>query len=80
VASLRSYVDRVAQRPALALGLAGFALLVFSLPVVSSPSWPPGFAYGYLLAAWLLVVVLLYLTSRPPAPPAERPREGAGDG
>jgi hypothetical protein len=58
------------ERPALAVALAGAALLLFCLPFLSASAPSALWAYRYLFVVWGVVIVLLFLTGR-------RPRQAA---
>jgi hypothetical protein len=84
VRALRGRVDRLVERPALAVLLAAVAALLFMLPIVSRPPWSASLTYRFLFAVWTAVILLLFLTSRRPrdahpTTPAHEQRAG-GDG
>jgi len=77
-AAARNRARRIWRHPAMAVGLAALALLLFLWPFVREPRPALGRAWLDLLGAWTLAVAALWAMSRHQGP-AEGPR-GEGDG
>lgn len=76
----RNRTRRVWRHPAIAVGLAALALLLFLWPFLREPRPALGRAWVELFVAWTLAVVVLWAMARHQGPGAAEPPRGEGDG
>jgi pilus assembly protein TadC len=71
--------ERALRQPAFLFLLAGTALVLFSLPIVKVPRPGLAAAYWFLVGAWAVLILALFVVSRfQDGPEAERRDDDGG--